>query len=77
MMIKGTRDGMTTRDREGGREEKRKREGEGRENFSRLEVGSQPKSIQSKDGSDLKGAGAVRARSLPGYELGQLEDFII
>ena len=73
MMIKGTTDGRDDYQRQRGREEKRKRRG----NFSRLEVGSQPKSIQSEDGSDLKGAGAVRVRSLPGYELGQLVDFVI
>ena len=70
MMIKGTTDGRDDYQRQSGR-------GRGRGNFSRLEVGSQPKSIQSEDGSDLKGAGAVRVRSLPGYELGQLVDFVI
>ena len=52
----GRTGGLPETEREGGR-----KRGRGRGNFSRLEVGSQPKSIQSKDGSDLKGAGAVRA----------------
>ena len=59
MMIKGTTDGRDDYQRQRGREGGKEEEGSGK--FSRLEVGSQPKSIQSKDGSDLKGAGAVRA----------------